>query len=462
MSKGKSDISRAERNRLTNYFSEKPVLNNAIFACLDKCTAALYGVIKIVFFAKILTKNDFGLYALANVIAIFGITFCDLSVGQALIHHGAGKRERDFANIACNSLVLKLILFVFVSAAVFFAAPLISAGFKAENLTSVLKLIPSLIFATLLFNTATQMFNAKEQIRKMFYLDFCLLLLFAAGVIIAHGYNFISDAFDAVLFLVIVRLISSFVALLLSMKTFIHARFRIDVDLVKKLYVYARSSFANSLGVFIFSKTDVFMLGLMLNPAQVAVYVSAAVVTTLFMLLNEPMNIIVLPIVSKLHHQNTPDLQQRIRKIYKNAAFVCFSLSLPVSVLLLIFPREILSLVYGQKYIEAVALVRLFAAWGLILPFCRCAASIINGVGKPQVNARYTWLSAALNIFLNLPLIYYLKTIGAALASVATCLALLFLYVLTLRRWFHITPLSFLRRSYCPPKPFVSVKEKSS
>ena len=419
--------------------SRKGIILTGVFACLDRAIVALCGLVTVIYFARILPKADFGLLTLTLCINILGIAFCDLAVGQALIHYGAGKRKQAFGDILFNGLLLKFAFFMLASIIIILFAGFISSFFDNGELAKVVKLIPLLILTTSLYNTYIQVVNAREQIRKMFCMDLFWLSVLAGGIYLTYRYSLISDAYDAVVFLIAVRIVASlFAYVFVAKELFVRGVFKLDAKIIKEIYVFSKFSFANSLGVFIFSKTDIFLLAFILNYTNVAVYASALVVTNIFRLLNEPMSILVLPMVSKLHHQRTPSLHQTIRRVYLIASSASLTISIPISLALLVFPQQILQVLYGVKYGESVALVRLFAIWGLIMPFYRCAATIFNGVSRPQINAKYTWLAGIANVLLNIPLIYYLQTNGAAIASIVTSFILLLVFLYTLQTMFHL------------------------
>jgi len=417
-------------------------INNVIFASLDRGIVAIYGFIYIIYFAKILPKTEFGLFTLANGICILCITLCDLSVGQALIHFGSGKPDKEFLIVSKNAFILKIILFIFSAFLLILIIPILPILFGENNLNNIIKILPLWVLLILLYNTSLQMLQAKESFRKILYIDCFLVLILLIGIGISTTYNLIKNAQNALLFLILIRLISLFFSQAFFPWKFIIVRIKKSSKIIKALFKYSKSSFANSLGVFIFSKTDIFMLGFMLNPTFVAQYSSAAVIMNLFRLMNEPINMVVFPIISKLKSKNIIKLNEKIKNIYRKASLGSFAISLPISLLLIIFSQKIMFLLYGEKYIESATLVKFFALWGLILPFYRCAASIFNGLGKPEINAKLTWLSAIINILLNLVLIYYFKTLGAVLASVLTSAFLLILYMNKLSKFFKIFSLS--------------------
>jgi len=420
-------------------FQRKKILINSVYAVLDIAVVNLLGLLTVIYFARVLPKAEFGVLTIALCINILGITFCDLSVGQALIHYAAGNNKRDFGKTLFNSIALKILCFILVIFSIFIFAYITSAFFDNAGLAKAFRLVLILILATLFYNSCIQTLNAKEKTHKMFCTDLIWMLTMACGVYLVHSYNLISNACSAIIFLILIRCVALFFAVIfISNEVCVKFSFRLDRSLLKKLFLYARYSFANSLGAFIFSKTDIFMLGFMFGDTYVAFYASALVVTNIFRFFNEPANLLILPMVSKLYHQKTANLNKIIRRTFLTASLTSLSMSIPISVFLLVFPEHFLHLLYGSKYTECVVLVRLFAVWGLMLPFYRCSAIIFNGIGYPQINARYTWLGGILNVILNLPLIYYFRANGAAVASIATSIVLLLLFLHTLNNKFRI------------------------
>ncbi len=420
-------------------FQRKKILIKSVYALLDSAVVNLLGLLTVIYFARVLPKAEFGVLTIALCVNILGITFCDLSVGQALIHYGTGDNKRNLSKTLFNSIVLKILCFILIVFSISIFAYIISTFFNNALLAKVLMLVLVLIFFTFFYNSCLQTLNVKEKIHKMFYTDLIWLLTLICGVYLVHSYDLISNASSAIIFLILIRCAALFFAVIfVSNEVCVKSFFRLDKTLLKKLSLYARYSFTNSLGVFIFSKTDIFMLGFMLNNTYVAFYASALVVTNIFKFLNEPATLIVLPMISKLHHQKTANLNKIIRRVFLTTGLTSLSVSIPIAVFLLVFPEYFLHLLYGPKYTECTALVRLFAIWGLILPFYRCSATIFNGIGFPQINARYTWFGGIFNVILNLPLIYYFRANGAATASIATSIALLLLFLHTLKKRFHI------------------------
>jgi O-antigen/teichoic acid export membrane protein len=183
------------------------------------------------------------------------------------------------------------------------------------------------------------------------------------------------------------------------------------------------------------------MLGYFATPLSVAVYNIARLFTNFSTVINDSMNTIVFPETAKIDLSSGATSKNRIRQIYEKSSGILFLLAIPVTLALFLFPEFILRVIYAGKYQEAASLVRVFAFWGLMHPFYRIAASIFNGIGKPEMNARLTWFGAGINIIVNLGLIPLLGALGAAITALVTTAIILVIYLILLRKQFAIRPL---------------------
>ncbi len=423
------------QNRLTER-PGIPTLRKGIYAFLDRGIYTLLGVLYILYFARKLPPGEFGLFMLADALRIFTMTFCDTTVGQALIYFGAGKSREIFNDIIIHSSVLKVMLFLFSASIILVCAPFARAVIDYEGVSVLLTTVPVMVFSAMMVNMPSQVLNAQEDYKKLFYYDSFILLAFLVGIGWAERSRFITDAFHAAIFISLVRGIPSFVGCWVIGYPLLQTKLNIRFDTVKMIYSYSRASFLNSLGVLIFTKTDVFLLGIILDPLYVALYSAVAVFINFFRLLNEPFTLMALPAVAKMYHERTNIFRKQVFSFYRKTSLAAFLISLPFTLALFFYPNQIMSIIYGGRYADNAVLVRLFAFWGLTLPFYRTAATIFNGVGRPEMNARFTWIGAATNVFLNVPLIYLMQAVGSALASVATTMILLGLYGVALLKLF--------------------------
>ncbi len=179
-----------------------------------------------------------------------------------------------------------------------------------------------------------------------------------------------------------------------------------------RIISYAWWFLALGLSATILSMTDVFMISIFL-PIQYAGYYKVAislVSTTLFLI---PIGAITMPLLSEATSKK--ELDRRFRKIF----YPTVGFSLGVAVLVAIFGKPVLALLYPPTYVDHAWFVLMVLAF--LIPaknaFWLNAQRLIV-LGKEKEQLLVTGLAAGLNIILNAVLIPALGLVGAALASV--------------------------------------------
>ncbi|MEL6254217.1 MAG: polysaccharide biosynthesis C-terminal domain-containing protein [Bacteroidota bacterium] len=99
---------------------------------------------------------------------------------------------------------------------------------------------------------------------------------------------------------------------------------------------------------------------------------------------------------------------------------VILAVIIPGILFVLLFPEFVLQVVAGDKYMDAVPLLRLTMLYGLLIPFARQFGVIMDSMGKPQINFFMVVASAALNVVFNFLFISQFGIIGAAYATLTT------------------------------------------
>jgi O-antigen/teichoic acid export membrane protein len=424
--------------------SSTPIFKRSVYALLDSITIALYGFIYVITVVRSIPKEEYGILVLCDSIRIFLVLFGDLSIGQAMIKYAAEKNELELPAVLTHSLLLKLGITGFSTLILLLFASPIAFSFHVPQLAVLLHWVPLVLIAILFNNFVRQVLIAKQNLKQVLWIDIYILCSF---LIILSIFKFTGNLTTGIQVLWIVSLsyfLSAIPGIWFS-RHYLKLQNTLQKEWFQRLTRFGKHSFINSAGVQIYTRIDLFMLAYFIAPvsvsANIAVYNIARLFTNFSMVINESMNTIVFPETAKVDLSLGTTSQERIRKIYETSSGILFILAIPVALMLFLFPEFILRIIYAGKYQEAVGLVRIFAFWGLLHPFYRIAASVFNGIGKPEINAWLTWLGAGINIILNLVFIPWLGTLGAAITALITTAVILLIYLVFLRKQFGICPL---------------------
>src|SRR3989344_9132031 len=91
-------------------------------------------------------------------------------------------------------------------------------------------------------------------------------------------------------------------------------------------------------------------------------------------------------------------------------------LSLILTLFVLIFSSWIISIIFGENYLPAVGILRLFSIMLILTPLISLLATYLVASGKPEVISKFLIISTIMNILLNYILISKLVIFGQIFA----------------------------------------------
>ena len=214
--------------------------------------------------------------------------------------------------------------------------------------------------------------------------------------------------------------ISIFVALVYLKK---YKLFGIDIFKSKKLQLNAKkeinrygivtsiTNFSSNILVLI----DVTCLGFILsNPVILADYHVATVLPNACLFIPSSLILYYYPNMVKAYAKGWKDFKVYIIRLAK----VFFVLAFLVAVTIFIFSPLIVRIIYGEKYLTCVPVIRVLAINFFVCAFLRkLLGNIIAVLKRYEINLVHTIVAGILNIVLNIVFIRFLGSIGAAIAT---------------------------------------------
>ncbi|WP_316295236.1 polysaccharide biosynthesis C-terminal domain-containing protein [Aestuariicoccus sp. MJ-SS9] len=189
-------------------------------------------------------------------------------------------------------------------------------------------------------------------------------------------------------------------------------------------------------------RSDMLMLGILADTAQVGLYGFAVLIAGVA---NMPQTLIkqmIDPRFATAHANNSSPEIERLARL--SARFVVAG-SLCVMLTLFFFGGPIVDAVIGVEFSDVIPLALIVAAGPALGAAFGPVASILNMTGKEKVTAKQSWISAAVNISFNALLIPWIGAYGAALATACTSFSQRFLLWRAVRAHHGINPAIFAR-----------------
>ena len=364
--------------------------------------------------ARVLGPFSFGIYAIGfNTFRLLGI-LAPLGLDRAAVRFAVEKKAHS-ASIIRTSLQLAMIVGTLLASVLFLATFVIPQNECAAELPLALRLfavaIPLMggitVAASITTLTHTMRYSV---IVRDFVQPISNLLLICIAL-----------AVGGQLFGVIVATVVSYAIGFVWAMVYVRQRFpRTTQDVSKPIDLKAILAFSiptTFAGIFInlLQRIDRIMVGFLDSPEAAGIYQAASQLAMLFAILLGAISGIFIPLIAQLHKDQE---LERLKNLYRIATKWSLFLSMPPCLVTLLAPELVMRALYSTDYLVGANVLRLLAVSQL------CSASV-GPVGPLLImtNHQQMWLKMAgaalvLNVVLNVALIYYLGTTGAAIASV--------------------------------------------
>jgi len=389
-------------------------------------------------FARLLGVEDYGLLTLAfsfillpSNLADLGVTastprFIALSIGEG--DHAKARRVVWTTGLfqGATSVVLTL--------ALIFWAPLVARWMDMPKLDRLVLWLAVFVPGVFLFRWTTSVLKGLGYNMLQVFLDSFVLQLFTLvvglggwlvmrstlGVTLGYG--------GAYLLTGIVGAVGVWRALLV----FPNPRVKSDLPFMA-IVKHGIPMNITALVQTIFRRTDIIIVGAMLDAGSVGVYRVASSIAGSLKRLLTPINDFA---VYKMSRYVGMKKSEYALNHYKDIIIFSLTLALPMYIVLFLFGEEIVVLLYKIEYVEAAPLLRVlvigFAAFIGVGPM----GELFNSVGKNWIRMIFIMCMSVVNLVLNIVLIRAYGVIGCTYSTTLSFLAIFVVFQLYMKRQF--------------------------
>lgn len=215
---------------------------------------------------------------------------------------------------------------------------------------------------------------------------------------------------------------------------------QVDWSWVKRLFEYGKFVFGTNISTQLYKTTDKLLLGMMpgVGTAMVAIYDAAIRITNLT-------DVPTASMASMLFPQSSRRMQEgdaAVKQLYEKAVGAILAFMVPCIISVLLLADWLIYITAGQAYAEAANVLRVTILFGLFMPYAVQFGTVLDSIGKPKINFKYTLFSLALTILLNALLIPILGIMGAALGTLLAYIVTFVLMQVYLRKLLGVNPLA--------------------
>ncbi len=190
-----------------------------------------------------------------------------------------------------------------------------------------------------------------------------------------------------------------------------------DPPITRELLLFSLPLLGSTLIGMLIMHIDTLMIGYFKTMDMVGLYNAAYPMASFISIPLIALNLMYTPVATGLYAQN------KISEIRRNYAVLTkwlVSITLPIFLVMALFPEASIHLLFGQEYIAAATALRILAIGFIINNLLGPNGETLLALGRTNFILWGTIAAATLNITLNILLIPPLGMVGAAIASAAT------------------------------------------
>ncbi|GIU00843.1 polysaccharide biosynthesis related protein [Sulfurovum sp. TSL6] len=392
------------------------LISSSIMSFGLRIMGIVVGYLFILLISRNLGASSVGIFTLAftvlQIASIFGRFGLDTALLRFVSESAAHGKMGEAAGSYGKAMVLAFFLALSISIAVYLSAETIAAGvFSNLELTRSFEIASTGVVPMTLTYLNFETMRAMKKIRE--YAFFQNVSTFLVATVLLF-FMLDTDSDPAVSIVVFVT--AAYVTWLLSqykvMKLF---RFKLTMQ-GREIFSMLKVSFpmmvASSL-MLIMGWTDTIMIGMFIDESSVGVYSVALKVATVTSITLMAINSMSAPKFAEFYAKND---MASLQYVVSHSSRLIFWTSLPILIVSIVFPEQILS-IFGEEF--------KLASWALIILCIGQFVNVVSGsvgyilqmTGKEKVFQHIILLSIVLNIALNYWLIPLYGIEGAAVAS---------------------------------------------
>ncbi len=395
---------------LTNQTTKQTLAKNTFWLTFGNIFSRLIRGIFLIFAARFLGVNEFGVFNYVLTFAGIFTIFSDIGLNTILTREIAKQKDEKVENQIFSTIFsLKIILLILTSLILIFIAPHFA---KIEKAKAILPFMALLTLIDGIRDFSSSYFRGKEK------MEYEALLISSSNLTIALIGFFILTLKPEAKTLALAYTFSSGTGMLLGLYLLRNKFKKFFYFINKELIPFIlKSSLPIALvaviGVLL-TQIDIIMLGFFKTEKEVGIYSAAQKIIILLYVLPAILTNVFFPIFSKLVHNNE---NEKNKKILENALKINFILALPLILGGLILSNQIIKFLYTTTYLESVIPFQILILTILPVFLGNILTVFLMAHNQQKKIAQNTVIGSISNIFLNFFLIKLFSIFGAALAT---------------------------------------------
>lgn len=378
------------------------VIDGTKWITISTIVDASVQVLRLAILARFLNKSDFGIVAIISVVLGLTTTFGDLGFTIGIM----SKKEvthNEFSSLFWGQFFLFTLLYVILSV----VSPLV-ASFYNEPL--IKRLIP-ISLLSLIFWGVGKLYDTLLQ-KEMCFKTLAVRSIVSSFIALLSAYIFcvLNFGIYSLILSTLSYTICNNVWNFISGQKYSKLHFHFSLAEVKPFFKIGIFKTGTSIVDYFSSKLDVLIIGRILGMETLGLYnIAKELMTRITSIIQNINSKVSMPALSKVQD----DLRQ-LRNYYCRLTNISIFILIPVCVFVILFPNEIIVVLYGSKYFAAKTVLQLFAALSIVNSIESSEGILTSSLGRADLD--FWWTLIRISIYL--PVILVTAHISATMVVV--------------------------------------------
>lgn len=391
----------------------------------------ILGYFYVMFVARLGTEQ-FGLLnlglSIVSLLTIVSLLGLDNGILRYVSYFSAKGDNRGIKGSILSSLKICFPISIFLALVMFaFSTQISTIFFHNLNLAPILRIFSIMIpfsVVSMLFYSSFRAFQRveyevglREILEKAIRLLLSVIFIYLGFKVLGATYAYVISA--VIIFIFVTVILNKLVFPIFTTK--IKAR-----DYSKELLSFSLPLMFVGVLISIIVWIDTLMLGYFRTVGEVGIYNAANPTAALMFIIPTALISLFLPIITNFYSQKK---FSQIKHIYKSVSRWIFFVNFPIFIIITVFSRQILRIIFGNEYMAGALALSLLVCGHLFYSLSYTSANILYMAKKTRIVFNITLIFAASHILFGLILIPKYGINGASFAALLSFLLASFLNI---------------------------------
>ncbi len=404
--------------------------------------AKLIGYIYLLIISR-LGASEYGTISLAITLlflfATISLLGLDVGVIRYVSYYKGEKDNKKIRGTIISALKIGLTTSIIISIILLLFSNQIAINiFNNPELAQILKIffiiIPIWVTSKIIMAIA-RAFQKVEYDMLLANISEKIIRVISTAILLSLGFGLISVAYS---YLISYATIMAVSLIVIQKFVFPYISKTKPIELKKKLIKYSIPLVFAWVAYILISKTDIIMLGIFRTTAEVGTYNVAVPTSELILMLPSAMMALFLPVLAEEYGKQNLN---NMKKVYNTISKWVFLFNLPLLLIIMIYSKHILRILFGQEYIIGSTSLVILSLACFVYTLGLTSYHTLLTLKKTKKIFRILLAVLIMNVILNSLLIPPLGTTGGAIATLISLTISTILYIKLAHKELKVQPI---------------------